>query len=336
MFAAILTVIYRPTLTACPAWFLDASMQGSGKTKAAVAVASVGAGHRARISAFVDGISSEAETAKRLVSLVKAGAPYWVIDNVVGVWKSPVLASAITEGGIQERLLGGNDNLVADLRMFIVATGNNATLDADLGRRFVRIRIDPGVACPQARDFPFDPVDLALSMRLAIAHAVMVLFRAWQNAGAPVLGRGEAGFAEWSRSVRSVVLWLNQSGYVEQAELEAFGDPAQSILESASEEDPETEALGMLLHAMREIFPGTFTASEVALVGGNSQWDRQSLLLRDALLTLQPGKRELSAGSISKLFRYRRDRPVHGMVLRKDGENRQGTGLWRVEVFKPA
>jgi hypothetical protein len=59
------------------------------------------------------------------------------------------------------------------------------------------------------------------------------------------------------------------------------------------------------------------------------------ILLRDALLSLQPGKRELSAGSISKLFRYRRDRPAFGVVLRMEGTNRQGTGVWRVGDFEP-
>ncbi len=336
MLAAILTVIYRPTLTTCPAWFFDASMQGSGKTKAGVAVLSVAAGHRARISAYVDGISSEAETAKRIVSLVKAGASYWMIDNVVGMWKSPVLAGAITEGGIQERLLGGNENLVADMRMNIAATGNNATLDADLGRRFIRIRIDPGVACPQARNFAFDPVDMALSTRLAIAHAVMVLFRAWQNVGTPVLGRGEAGFAEWSRSVRSVVLWLQESGYIEQAGLAAIGDPAQSILEAAMDEDPETEALGMLLLALKDIFKHeTFTTAEIAITCiDQNRWD--TMALRDALVSLLPGRRELTANAISKLFRYRRDRPVNGLMLQKVGENRHGTGMWRVAAFKSA
>lgn len=332
MFAAILTAVCRPALHTAPGFIFDAPVQGSGKTKAASALGALMRGERVGVSPYVDGAGGEAETVKKLVSLAMSGAGFWLIDNVVGTWRSPALAAAITEGQIDERVLGGNQWYRGVNRMLVVASSNNASLDRDLGRRFIRVRIDAGVECPQARSFSFDPVDMALTMRLAIAHNVLVLVRAYQLAGSPVAGRGDAGFSEWNRLVRSVVLWVQDAGFVDDANLDQFGDPAHSILEAAGADDPDGEALRMLLLGLQIVFGDEpFIAREVQIIYADENLGSEGpALIREGLGGLVGNRREVSVLSIGRALKFRRDRIAGGLVLKFGGENRSAVGVWMV------
>lgn len=324
MLAAIMTAICRPALSIAPGYFLDAPVQSSGKTKAAAALGALTKGRRAGVTPFISGPNAEPELVKKLVAMSLVGESFCLVDNVVGVWRSPVLATLITDGQINERVLGGNQWYRGVSRMLVTATGNNGSLDLDLGRRLIRIRIDPGVACPQAREFNFDPIDLALTTRLAIAHAILVLFQGYQAAGSPCLGRGDAGFAEWNRLVRRPVLWLQAEGFAEAAGCGPLGDPAHSILEAASGEDPDTEATRALLTSLHDKFGGqSFTAKEVYTLFSDEKTEVYGAL--NAIL----GRRDVTAVSLGRTLANRRDKIVGGLVLRKLGEDKRGT-LWMV------
>jgi hypothetical protein len=319
MLAAVITAICRPALAICPGFFADAPIQSAGKSKLAAAIGALGKGQRVGITPFVSGPNADAELVKKIVAMALNGESFCLFDNVVGVWRSPVLAALITEGQMNERILGGNQWYKGASRMLITATGNNASLDHDLGRRLIRIRIDPGVECPQARSFAFDPVDMALATRLAIAHAVLVLVQAYQAAGSPVLGRGDAGFSEWNRLVRRVVLWLQAEGYAEAAGYGPMGDPAHSILEAASADDPDTEAARLLLISLDETFNGeSFSAKEVFTLYSTGRGEVFEAL--HAIL----GRREVTTLSVGKTLGNRRDKIVGGLVLRRMGDNNQG------------
>lgn len=322
MLAAIMTAICRPALCIAPGFFFDAPVQSSGKSKAAAALGALIKDQRAGITPFVGGPNAEAELSKKFVAMALLGEPFCLIDNVVGTWRSPVLAGLITEGQINERLLGGNQWFRGASRVMLTATGNNASLDHDLGRRLIRIRIDPGVECPQAREFSFDPVDMALITRLAIAHAVLVLVQAYQAAGSPTLGRGDVGFSEWNRLVRRVVLWVQAEGYAEAAGCGPLGDPAHSILEAASADDPDTEADRMLLISLHEKFGGEFfTAREAHTLYSTGQGDVFEAL--HAILK----RRDATTASVGRTLLNRRDKIVGGLVMRRTGENNQGA-VW--------
>ena len=324
MLAAIMSAVCRPALSVAPGFFFDAPVQSSGKTKAAAALGALIKGHRAGVTPFISGPNAEPELVKKLVAMALIGESFCLVDNVVGVWRSPVLAALITEGQVNERVLGGNVWYRGVSRMMVTATGNNGSLDLDLGRRLIRIRIDPGVACPQAREFSFDPVDMALATRLAIAHAVLVLVQGYQAAGSPSLGRGDAGFSEWNRLVRRTVLWVQAEGYAEAAGCGPLGDPVHSILEAASADDPDTEAARMLLTSLHDKFGvASFTAKEVYSDYSSGRGD-----VFEALHGILGG-RDVTPISLGKTLAYRRDRIVSGLVLKRAGENRQGA-LWCV------
>ena len=326
MLAAILTAVCRPALDVAPGFFLDAPQQASGKTKAAEALGALIKGQRPGITPFVGGPQADAELAKKIVAMAMVGETFCLVDNVTGLWKSPVLAGLITSGHVNERVLGGNRWYRGGSRTMVVATGNNAELDLDLGRRFIRVRIDAGVECPQAREFSFDPVEMAKMNRLAIAHAALVIVQGYHAAGAPALGRGDAGgFSTWNRLVRRVVLWASVAGYTEEAGYGAVGDPAHSLLESASADDPETAALRSLLVALHEtIGAEPFTARDVLTLYSQGRGE-----VFDALSGILLGRRDVSATSVGRVLLHRRDRITGGMVLRKLGEDRRGV-VWSV------
>lgn len=209
--------------------------------------------------------------------------------------------------------------------------GNNASLDRDLGRRFIRIRIDSGMEIPQLRTFDFEPEDVALSARYAIARSVLVVVRAFFAAGAPKLGKGDCGFPEWNRLVRSCVLWLHQTGVAEEAGVGVLGDPACSILEGATTSDPDTDGLKLLLAGLEQVF-GTapFLAREIKAIYDSPGSSAGGMLLREGLEAFLRRNKEATANSIGMVLRNRRDRPAGGRVLREMGEDRDGLTLWWV------
>lgn len=331
MLAAILTAVCRPALTTAPGFFIDAPTPSSGKSKCAGALSALVRGRRGGATAFVDGQGAEAELLKKLVAMLRAGEALWFLDNVVGTWRSPVMCAFITDGEMNERLLGGNEWFRGDTRLMVVATGNNASLDRDLGRRLIRVRIDSQLESPQLRSFDFEPEDVALSERYAIARSVLVLVRAFVAAGAPRPGKGDCGFPEWNRLVRSCVLWLHQWRIAEEAGIGVLGDPACSILEGATTSDPDTDGLKLLLAGLEQAFGvDPFRARDVQAIYDCPNSNAGGLLVREGLETLLPAHREIKARSIGSVLRNRRDRPAGGRVVRLVGEDRDGLALWWV------
>lgn len=324
--AAVLTAICRPALDTAPGFFADAPVQASGKTKLAQALGSFMLGKRAGITSFVSGANSEAETAKEIISLLLAGEGFWLLDNVKGTWSSAVIAGLMTSGGFNGRVLGASQWFSGDARLLVCVTGNNAALDHDLGRRFIKIRIDAGVEKPQTRIFDFDPVAEALDRRVTIARGAITLFRGWSAAGKPSPRRVGCDFAEWDRLVRCCVLWIAEQCFAVEAGIGELGDPARSIIEDAGRDDPETEGLRTLLMGLAEKFETTpFTARNVHLL-----WQGQSGDVFEGLTEITGGRRDLTPKTIGRVMLNRRDRVCGGLVLRRAGDDRKGNAIWCV------
>jgi hypothetical protein len=332
MMAAIITAVCRAALGIAPGFFFDAPVQASGKTKCAGALGVLMRGKRGGITPFVEGSGVEAETVKKLVAMLIGGESFWLVDNVVGTWRSPVIAGLITDGNLSERILGGNSLFQGEARIMFCATGNNASLDRDLGRRMIRVRIDPGVETPQSRNFSFDPIDLALSMRHKIAQAVLVVIRAFWLAKPSPQGKGDAGFSEWNKLVRQCVLWVGSTGFAESAGIGSIGDPAQSIMEDAGADDPDVAAHRMLMIGLNETYKGlSFQAKDVLQLwelGERRSIDDATGMVREAL-TAMLGRYALpSSVSVGKVLRNRRDRWIAGLILRQAGKDRNGIAQW--------
>lgn len=218
--------------------------------------------------------------------------------------------------------------------MFVCASSNNASCSKDLSRRFVRVRIDPGVEKPNGLSYRFDPVDLALSERMNIARSVCVAIRAHHAAGAPRNGTGDTGFGQWNRLVRQVCLWLGESGIAEEAGIGTLGDAAHSIVEQAGVDDTDTTALHMLLLGARLVLDDSFTARDLlhAYMAAEhvTDPDDDRVLLRDGLATMLAGKRDVTSVAVGRALMYRRGRITRGMVLAQMGTDRTGAAQWAV------
>jgi hypothetical protein len=341
MLAAIMTAVCRPALDIAPAYFIDAPVQSSGKTACSAALQALVTGRRGGVTPYVGGDNAETELSKKVLAMAMSGSGFWLIDNVTGTWRSAVLSALLTDGAINDRILGQSEVINAAARMMICATGNNASLDRDLGRRFIKIRIDSGLESPQKRDFDFDPVSRALEERLEIAQAVLTVIRAYVNAGKPVLGKGTAGFAAWSNLVRQCVLWCSNKNFTAQADIGICGDPANSILEDAGASDDETAALHALLMGLDIVYKrNSFQAKDVAKIWENNLF-RKSLCHGEQMICegldfmLNQKRKKVDSLSIGKALTFRRDRPVNGFKLSKVGENSNKISLWAIDIHAP-
>lgn len=332
MLSAIFTTVLRPAMRTAPGVFLDAPVQGSGKTKAALALGALMTGECAGITPFVASRNQEEEYSKAIVSLLRSERRYWLIDNVTGRFESAALAGLVTSGKVQGRILGLSKEGNFSGRLMLCATGNNATLGSDLHRRFVCCRIDTGVERPTEVSHRFEPEQLALANRMKIAVAVLTVLRAYRQAP-PVTVRGGSDFSEWATLVREPIVWLQQQGLTETAGLGEVVDPAKALGGGGdADSDPAREGLAQLLTGLSTSpkLPKQFVPGEVykAYLAGELRPQSPEGLIREGLESLSNGK-PVTGRTIGFTLRNSHARRIDGLRLGKAGKNKYGV-LWQV------
>ena len=329
--SAIFTAVLRPAMQTAPGYFLDAPVQGSGKTKAALALGALMIGDYAGVTPFVASRNQEEEYSKSIISILRSDRRFWLIDNVTGLFESAALAGLITSGRIQGRILGMSKEGNFAGRLLLCATGNNATLGSDLHRRFICCRIDTGVERPTDISHRFEPAQLALDSRMQIASAVLTILRAYRQA-TPVALQGGSDFREWSVLVREPIAWLHQQGYAVEAGIGELADPARAFGGGEASSDPAHEGLGQLLTGLNtyQKQPKLYSANEVfkAFQVGETRPQAPAALIREGLENLSNGK-PMTARTIGFILKNRRGRRVGNLRLESGGKNSFGA-LWRV------
>lgn len=320
MLSAVLTAVFRPALSLSPGFMFDAACQASGKTLAATALGCVVTGRRVGVTPFAgDGSGSDDEVRKRLFASALSGDLFTCWDNCTGHMKSAALAGFLTSGSVSDRVLGKSANETAECRVLVTATANQASLDADLGRRLLRVRIDAG-ANPAARRFAFDPCERALRDRVAIAEAACTLVAGWRAAGSPRIASADCGgYGQWVALCRQPVMWAAECGLTDCLGWGQLGDPAASLLQNPALFDYELESLSELLRGLNALSDGVaFTSADVLTWYRHGDGDDGAFgLVREAvrdLLGPRAGS-EPSSKSIGRLLRNRRDRHVNGLKL---------------------
>lgn len=332
MLSAIFTTVLRPAMRTAPGVFLDAPVQGSGKTKAALALGALMTGECAGITPFVASRNQEEEYSKAIVSLLRSERRYWLIDNVTGRFESAALAGLVTSGKVQGRILGLSKEGNFSGRLMLCATGNNATLGSDLHRRFVCCRIDTGVERPTEVSHRFEPEQLALANRMKIAVAVLTVLRAYRQ-GQPVAIQGGSDFREWAMLVREPIVWLQQQGYTVAAGIGEVVDPAKALGGGDADSDPAREGLAQLLTGLStyaKLLTGPFLPSDVykAYVAGALRPQSPESLIYEGVESLSNGKL-VTARTIGFVLSNSCERRTDGRRLVKAGKNKFGK-LWRV------
>jgi hypothetical protein len=332
--AAILTAAIRPVISTAPAFAYDAPVQGSGKTLLARCIGALATGSDPDIWPHTSGRDDE-ETRKRLFTALRSGARAIVWDNVVGTFDSAAMASLLTSDRYRDRVLGKSESSSVPNRALMLMTGNNLTVAGDMARRVLVARIDPNIEKPFARAFNVDPLAVCIAERQQIIGAALTLIRYYLSSGIQRPGAGRiASFEAWDDWVRQTVIYIDH-----ELASGKFGDVLDQIqINQAS--DPDQEALGILLHALRVNFgDSSFSAAEVLEKAKSTDFDDDKTLrvglLFNSLEGFKTGHGDLTAKSLGRILLYRKGRIVGGLLLEKAG-GCNNTTLWRVRYHGAA
>lgn len=237
---ALLTAVCRPSLDFAPGFLIRAaSMSGAGSGKGLLArcISYIAFGREPH--AVTLGEKAE-EREKRLVAELVTSGPVLFLDNVNNtVFKSDLLASALTERPARVRVLGHSKMLEMNATAFTVMTGNGLSVSEDLARRFLRIELDAQIEDPEARSFDGDIRAELKAQRGELLAALLTIWRWGQIQADLPAGRRLGGFDQWGRWVRDPLLALG------------CRDPVERIAET-KQRDTRRQAIGELLNVWWE------------------------------------------------------------------------------------
>lgn len=351
MLAAMLTCCVRAMLTLTPAFAFDAPIQGSGKTLLIMIISAL-SGQKPTVSPPTDAGNDE-EMRKRIFSCLREGASTLVIDNIVGAFDSPALASMLTSEHYKDRVLRESRTESVLNKTMTLMSGNNLTLKGDLPRRVLTCRIDPKTELPHKREFDFDPAAVATEMRQELVAAALTLMAAYlqSNDGYQKAPGRLASFEEWDDLVRQTVCWLAYLQSLGQVPTgEGFPELCDPILaiDEAVRKDPIIERHGRILREIAMLYGAGASAGNMfsvrqlvaraeasRLVSLHDSADDFNLcdLLIDT--TGDPIRDKINPRSLGNYFAKHKDRVVEGLCLRSGG-TRQNVALWYVEATDPA
>jgi putative DNA primase/helicase len=327
--SGLISPVVRGACPVAPMHALRASTAGTGKTYFVDVASAIATGRPCPVATVA---KSEEETEKRLGGLLLAGFPLICLDNVNGELGGDLLAQAVERPVIQIRPLGGSDIIEVESRSSIFATGNALRLRGDMTRRGLICNLDAGVERPELRQFEFDPVELVLTKRAECVAAVLTIVLAHAAAGYPGADTITplASFQEWSRLVRSALIWLG------------CADPCVSM-EQAREDDPELIDLMELLAAWKAEI-GVNSAQTVAEVlemvgerryadsepGAPAEWKYPKM--REIIQRLAMTRGTVDARRFGNVLRAKEGRIVGGYRIMRAGGGGGGVLRWQLRA----
>lgn len=316
----VLTLVARHVVDGCtPLFLLDGSTAGSGKSLLADVASTIASGRAMPRRAYSP---LEEEQRKSLTTVFLDGIGSCLFDNVANgsALGSPHLDRAITGRTWQDRVLGKSEaTAVLPNNTVLLASGNNLSLDGDLHRRVLPIRLEPREERPEERS-GFKHPDLlrwVRSERPRLLGAALTLMRAYTGAGRPSAGLKTWGtFEEWSDLMRGSIVW---AGGV---------DPHESRKALFVSQDAGTGALSELLQAMRAADPQGRGATAAQLLNG--QHTRGPLT---DLVGLPP-ERQVSSKQAGKALGRWRSTVAGGLRLRRRPAG-GGVYVWAADEVTP-
>ncbi|WP_412030476.1 bifunctional DNA primase/polymerase [Deinococcus yunweiensis] len=187
-----------------PLGLVSAPVHGTGKGLLVEVISMITIGQSAPVGIR----TSEAELEKRITAKLLAGERIIVLDNVDRLG-GQTLAAALTAQIWSSRRLGSSESLLLPNDALWLATGNNPTLDDEMPRRILPIRLDAGLERPADR-VGFVHADLRSWVRAnrpALLAALIALVDHWITAGRPVptLTPALGGFESWRAVIGGIL-----------------------------------------------------------------------------------------------------------------------------------
>jgi len=216
---AFLTGVFRPVISGpCPCWLLTKPQAGSGASlmQNAVYLAITGVTPSASVTP-----KTKEEWGKRIMSILRGGAPIHIWDNLEGQFKSDILASLLTAQEWSDRILGVTEDAVLPARTIWFGNGNNVMIGGDLARRVLMSRIDAETAMPWLReDFRHpDLLQWIRENRGRLIAAALTLGVAWVRAGRPAPERVPplGGYEGWRHVVGGILEYAGVTEFMGNA-----------------------------------------------------------------------------------------------------------------------
>lgn len=315
--SALLTTVARGAIPAAPMHATTAPVAGSGKSYIIDVASGLGLGDYAPV---ITAGRNEEETEKRLVSALLNGQSIISIDNVNGDLGGDLLCQMVERPIVAVRPLGSSKLVKVENRACVFATGNNIHLVGDMTRRVILCSLDPKTERPELRKFKNDPFAMVMADRGKFIAAALTICRAYAVAGYPRQCRPLASFEDWSRVVRSALVWLGQA------------DPVETM-EQARADDPETTALRSLLRAWRNEFTGEFMTTGRAIERSKANWNGEYTApdLHHAMQAVAETKGNLSAMRLGKFLSAKKGRVIDGLRFTDSQDSHSKQKVWAVE-----
>jgi hypothetical protein len=312
--SALMTPVARGAMQCTPLHAVAAPEAGSGKSFLIDIASCIGTGEVAPVIAAG---RNEEETEKRLAAELMTGQPIISIDNLNGDLAGDFICQAVERPIIKPRILGRSETRRIDNTVTIYGNGNNFRLAGDLTRRVILCSLDANMERPELRKFSADPVAAVLADRGCYVAAVLTIVRAYLAADCPGLCPPLASFADWSRLVRSPLVWLGHD------------DPVMTM-EAARAEDPTKSALAEIVTAWRSVI-GTnrpMTAGEIRDKATSAD-DKDGLLNKAiSAIACPPARTEIDAKRLGHWLRRNKDRVISKHKIQAGTDKHSKQQIW--------
>jgi putative DNA primase/helicase len=231
------------------------------------------------------------------------------------------LCQIIERPVVSVRPLGQSAFIKIESRATCFATGNNIRLVGDMTRRVILCSLDPDMERPELREFKRDPFDDVLANRGLYVAAALTVVSAYIQAGCPDQARPLASFEDWSRIVRSALIWLGRT------------DPVDTM-NAAREDDPVKLTLLSLLSGWHDaVGSEPKTAGEIVSASQALSYDGSYMNenLREAVSEVAFDRTKgVNSTRLGFYLRAYADRIVGGLKLVNTGKDRTNKVLWKV------
>lgn len=316
--SALITPVVRGAVSVTPMHATTAPVPGSGKSYIIDLASAINSGERAPV---LTAGRNEEETEKRLVAALLSGQTIISIDNVNGTLGGDALCQIIERPVVAVRPLGQSTFTKIESRASCFATGNNIQLIGDMTRRVLLCSLDPDVERPELRTFRASPFDLVLADRGKYVAAALVVVRAYVVAKFPGLLPPLASFEDWSRLVRSALVWLGRP------------DPCETM-NKARAEDPITSSLTALFTSWHAATgPNAHTIGALKDISGQN--DPLGGLIhanfREAMVDVaDDGRNGINSKSLAKFLKRYEGRIIAGLKLMSEYDDHHKQKTWKV------
>ena len=221
--SGLLTALLRGSLPTSPVFLVRAGAPGTGKSYLVDVISTIATG---RLCPVITASPSREETEKRIGAVLLSGSPIVSLDNVTHDLEGELLCQITERPVVRIRILGRSEMPDCECHTTVFATGNNVTFAGDMVRRGLVCDLEALEERPELRLFRRDALARARADRARYVAAALTIVRAYLVAGAPQVCGPFGSYADWSRMVRSPLVWLGEP------------DPILSM-DDVREEDPE-------------------------------------------------------------------------------------------------